>query len=135
MTNTQKKEPITVFQLVLLQTLNQVRPKLHPKDLQHLLPAHLTESWAVHGTVGQTQGAGVILGQLHLVTDPVQHIGCRPTLGTNLVVGLPCRNPRGQNDSMFHAVFSVTAIFCSSLQTTFDLIGLNSLSGSLFCLC
>lgn len=86
-------DSITVFQLVLLQTVGQVWSKLQPKDLYHLLAAHLTEGRAVHGAVGQAQGAGVILGQLHLVTDPIQNIRCGPAWGTDLAVRLPCRNP------------------------------------------
>lgn len=130
--NTWEKEANTVFELVLLQTLEQVWSKLRPKDLHHLLAAHLAEGGAVHGAVGQAERAGVVLGQLHLVADPVQDIGCGPALGTDVAVRLACTNPEAGLSRRFrqlaqHFVLLQFSAFYRKLHKQF---GKNSLSFS-----
>lgn len=51
----------------------------------HLVLAHVTEGVAIHGTVCQTQGAGIELVSLYMVADPFQNMFCSPVLR----VGLP----------------------------------------------
>lgn len=51
----------------------------------HLVLVHVTEGVAIHGTVCQTQGAGIELVSLYKVADPFQNMFSSPVLW----VGLP----------------------------------------------
>lgn len=61
----------TMFGLVLEQTLVQVRAKLRTEQSHHVVPAHLAQGRAVHGAVGQVQGAGVEVCALDVIADPL----------------------------------------------------------------
>lgn len=78
------------FGLVFLQTLVEVGAELHTEEPNHLVPVHLAEGGAIHGTVCQTQGVCIKLGILHMVTDPLQNMVCCPVMGADLPVPLTC---------------------------------------------
>lgn len=50
--STLKMEVLTIFGLVLLQTLVEVWSKLWAKHPDHLVTGHLAEIRAIHGAVG-----------------------------------------------------------------------------------
>lgn len=79
---------------MFLQTLEEVQAELRAKDSNHLVPVHLAEGGAVHGTVGQAQGACIELCALYVVADPLQNIVCCPAVRADLPVPLTCRERR-----------------------------------------
>lgn len=70
----------------------EVWSELQAEDPNHLVPGHLAEGGAIHGAVGQTQGACIELGALYVVADPLQNVVCCPALRVDLPVPLTCRD-------------------------------------------